>query len=867
LAKIILFSKDGLLKKQFIEIDYNGSVMDYCIENYYKSDIPFIVYEGDRPSKDCDITFDVEKMKGNGTYTIIETPAEAMTIISVVLIVLSVATILLLPKPKLPSNINRRQESPNNALGNRSNEARPLQRIPDIKGKVKSIPDVIMPTYRTFLGGNVREHGYYSVGRGQITIEELSDGDSLIDLIPNASAGIYYPNTSPNSATPSPFATIGDYVAEDVVTPFRSNEVDGVVLLDTEPQGAKDVSTVTINVIFYPANAFPFITEDSFIIYSDYFADYPDQYYTGNTVILTGVTVLDTIGNAVDISGTYEILLSTGGLLDLRPPTIPFTVNPVYIASSMISGTVETQINQPYFQDYYMTSNIYDVAMINISAPNGLYKDTGAAALLPLTIEYLIEVDGIEKVAGLWVGDGTPTISTTASFTSRTKAPTGITVSIPLGSQKAFRLRCKRTTARFEASGISDQTKLTDLYGLQNVVAEDFGDITTIQTFTIANQSATSQKQRQLNCIATENVDLYLGGGVFAGSLTANVDADGNSSAVQSFIKDSLDPYIGNRDITDIAADDMLAMELDINAYFGNSIHSQFNFTFDSTDITYQEYSQTLFNAINCIAYRDGTTIKAIFERQQDTPAMLFTHRSKRPNSETYSRSFTRSIENDGVEFNWVNPDTNVTDTITLSVDGTGITYNPKTFNIAGIRNETQATVRANRELNKIKYKKLDCSVEVTAEGRFVRPNDRIDIVKGSRVLTQDGEVMDHTGLTLTLSSDVSFDNVADVYSITLKLSDGSTENIICTAGANSNQVILSYAPSETLRTGTDSRRTEFSFGNDARHESESWLIQEIDLADKWFVSLKGINYTNLYYYQDTNSLDAFSDGFSDGFS
>jgi hypothetical protein len=308
-------------------------------------------------------------------------------------------------------------------------------------------------------------------------------------------------------------------------------------------------------------------------------------------------------------------------------------------------------------------------------------------------------------------------------------------------------------------------------------------------------------------------------------------------------------------------------MELDINAYFGNSNHSQFNFTFDSTDITYQEYSQNIFNAINCIAYRDGTTIKAIFERQQDTPAMLFTHRSKRPNSETYSRSFTRSIENDGVEFNWVNPDTNVTDTITLSVDGTGITYNPKTFNIAGIRNESQATIRANRELNKIKYKKLDCSVEVTAEGRFVRPNDRIDIVKGSRVLTQDGEVIDHTGLTLTLSSDVSFDNVADVYSITLKLSDGSTENIICTAGANTNQVILSYAPSETLRTGDDSRRTEFSFGNDARHESESWLIQEIDLADKWFVSLKGINYTNLYYYQDTNSLDAFSDGFSDGFS
>jgi len=875
LAKIKLFTKDGILENKFINIDYAGSVGEFIADVYYEKEIPFSVYEG-VPSIESDITFDEEKLlSGFGEYTIIETPSATLGVagvLAIISIVITVAAILLIPNPKLPANINRQQESPNNSLGSRGNRARPLQRIPDIKGQVVAIPDVIAPTYKTYVGADVFEHGFYCVGRGEIDVDDVQDGDTPLNLITGATAGVYFPNSSPNSGAPQ--IVIGDYVQEPVISAYRSNEIDGVDLPPEQSVGSTpliDLGFPTYPSVGMAINILPtewLIGLSAVGRGSNWLS--PD-YYVGNSVILKNwrVDLSTGIGQPTTrfiLDGEYEITEFTQvnpTVYTFKVAALPPDPTKTYVQNLESGCEITTRFSTPFNQWFYFTKELFDSAIVNITAPNGLYRDAGGASLLLLRIDYDLEVQGITKIGSDWVNDGNAPIITQSFLAGQSTALLGTTVNISFDRPQYFKIRVKRTTDKFALAGtVVDKTTIADIYAVKNVEQADFGDVTTIQTLTIGNSSASAVKERQLNCLATEKLFMYLGGGVFDTVKTKNIDADGNSSAVQSFITDAIDPYIGNRQLSEIAADDLLALETEINDYFGNSYHAQFNFTFDSTETTFQEYAQTIFNAINCIAFRDGTTISALFEKPQTVPAMLFTHRSKKPNAETYTRKFNQSLTNDGIVFDYVDSVTNKTESIYLPDKNA---LNPKKFNIAGIRNEQQATIRAYREWNKVRYMKVDCSVVVTAEGQFIRPNDMIAIVKGTRTLSFDGEVLDQSGLTLTLSADVSF-TPFDSHSITLKNEDGTTENIVCTAGTESNQVVLASPPAQTLRTGIDTRRTEFSFGNDARKESENWLIQEIDISEKWFVAVKGINYTDQYYANDADQLRAFSSAFSSAF-
>ena len=57
----------------------------------------------------------------------------------------------LIPDIPSPSNLNRTQQSPNNALAGRTNETRVLQRIEDIYGTVRSYPSLLQPVYSNIL--------------------------------------------------------------------------------------------------------------------------------------------------------------------------------------------------------------------------------------------------------------------------------------------------------------------------------------------------------------------------------------------------------------------------------------------------------------------------------------------------------------------------------------------------------------------------------------------------------------------------------------------------------------------------------------------------------------------------------------------
>ncbi|CAN5652200.1 hypothetical protein BH10PSE18_BH10PSE18_15330 [soil metagenome] len=187
------------------------------------------------PTAGFDISRDVPALLAGDapSYTVVELPgtgAEAFLAFQIILAGYSIASAFMAPKPDMPANVNRTQESPNNALGSRENQVRLMQRVEDIFGTVKAIPSLMMPTYTKYIDNIKVEYGYYCLGRGYYAIDTatIKDGDTPLGNITGASCAVYAPFVSPNNG--GPFIQIGPAIIDSIVTVRRSVEIDGVTL-------------------------------------------------------------------------------------------------------------------------------------------------------------------------------------------------------------------------------------------------------------------------------------------------------------------------------------------------------------------------------------------------------------------------------------------------------------------------------------------------------------------------------------------------------------------------------------------------------------------------------------------------------------
>lgn len=173
---------------------------------------------------------------------------EVAVVIGVVALIASVAAVLLIPEiPNMKTPQERSNQldggSPNNSLSRRTNEARPLQRIPLILGTVKAIPDQLMVPYTVFVDHIEQEIGYYCVGENEydIDVENVRDGDTRIDQIAKSSAHIYGPGDAPTGG-PGPYSgtqlAIGDPIEDPVLNVFQISGVNGQSM---EPINARTI--------------------------------------------------------------------------------------------------------------------------------------------------------------------------------------------------------------------------------------------------------------------------------------------------------------------------------------------------------------------------------------------------------------------------------------------------------------------------------------------------------------------------------------------------------------------------------------------------------------------------------------------------
>lgn len=844
MAIINFYTKEDEAGKYTVEvIDHKKGAIDWILSNIEKGR-NFSVYSG-QLSRDHEISRDFKKISEANEVSVFLLPGEAITVAYVIAAVLVVTALTVQPKA-LP-NLNRAQQSPNNNLSDRNNRPRLNQRIVDICGRIKSIPDVLSREYTRFVDNSEVRVGYYCVARNNLIIEDIKEGDTLISDIKGASAGVYGADKSPNNSSPD--IQIGELIDEPVYNVTQSADATGQKLLYQSTGKISLTSSATAFEAGYITDPFPFSSFDDF-------------FSVGDIVNLVDIKV------SVPDGGGGFVLIPVGEdthlVTAVEPDKITFDISGDSSWSLIpVSGSIDTFTNSPIISEvssglvgpFKMTTFKINKLLVNVSAINGIYKDD-AGERKNTTVQYAVRYHKLDD-NGNPIGSLTEIIE---GIEGKSSSQKGLTTEIDLGGDTFVQWEIERLTPlNTDASvNVIDEISVSSVFGLADIVNSDFGNVTTIQTRRTNEFLTAATKTPEVNCIATELVQKY-DSGVFATELTPN------TQAMQSLIRLALDPLVGRRATSELDLDLLVSIQEECETYFGSSQAGSFNYSFDSTSLSAQELFLTIGKAAFITLWREGRVLKGLFERPQSIPTMVFTHRSKQKNAETWNRKRNTSDSKDSIEFVYTDPQTHAKETLFFPADKSGL--NPSRIEMPGISGILQANWHMMRTFNKQLYQEITVDFGATAEGRFVKPNSLISVVKGARVHTFDGNIIATSGLLITLSQNVTFTD-GDSHSVVLKRRDGSTESILCFETSSDNVIELIELPSEEIYIGNDELKTEFSFGNEARLSGQLMLPQEISPNGKQYTKIKAINYSDLYYQNDTDQAGrAFSSGFSSGFN
>lgn len=809
--------------------------------------VPVRVYLGEI-GDDTDVTDDFEALKDeDAVYHIVEgAGGGALVVGALVALVVVAATVLLTKKPSLAvTATNNQAKSANNSLTDRSNKPRPYERSYDICGTVQTIPNDLMQTYKAFNStGALLEYSYYDAGRGHLHIEAdgVTEGDTLISDITGSSVAVYAPYTSPNN-TASPQLQIGDVIDQKLYVTYSNDDVDGIVLKapndigDNPSSGGTAKRISTTGYLYDPSG-------DS--AFSEFLS-------VGDVAVLSNFDVKD----VTNLNGSFEVLyvddfevrLAVNGASNWAALTSGQTYTLTERSDTFIgpSNTYDVSLTDWY----YMVRGEVDRVLANVAGQNGLYKYDGGYNRTSVTVELQYQMIDSQRNP---IGD-IYTVQGTVTGNNTDYVGTSIYGQLPTASR--FRARMRRIT-NFDKDydgTVSDEITFINLYGQSLDTTPHYGNRTTVHCARKQTPRAASIDNPELRMIATEMCYKYLGNGVFDTVMSPN------TQAVQSLIRLARDPAVGNLELTTANMDKLLAVQEEIESYFGSELAGQFCYTFDDYDTTMQDIVQTIAEAVFCTAYRKGADIMFRFDRPVAGPEMVFTHRSKTTGTEKWTRTFNDSTTYDSLSFSYIDPDTNVQETIYIPEE---LGANTEEYESKGVRNYQQAYWLAWRRYQRNTLSKVVVEFEATEEGALATPGGVISVVKGSRIAPQDGYVVAVNGLTLTLSQPVTF-TTGDDHSIILKKRDGSVQSISVIKGSHDREVIMLSAPEEAVYTGNSALKTEFSFGNEARHNAQKIVVSSIDPGDDRTVKITGYNYDDGFYKYD--GVAPYGSGFSDGFS
>ena len=604
--------------------------------------------------------------------------------------------------------------------------------------------------------------------------------------------------------------------------------------------------------------ALPFVTyENNVEIEHAYMCIGRGKYSIDSTKIKDGETPASDIdGMSVRVYGPYtspnsssDPQLSIGDSYTQRIDTVYRTDA---VNGQVLHPPNDLDGNDSWVGPFIMTGSNIDEIFCNIVGLSGLYKDDGETqTAITATVE--IEVTPLDRYD---VATGSPTTSSVnivGSATSRSSV--GVTKTLSLTAARKYSIRARRTDNRdLETQLVVDEIKWKDAYAVEPTSLLHFGDITTIQTRTRATEGSLSVKSRKLNCEAKRIIQVRTTGGDFIESVTNR-----SSDILLSVIED---PYIGGYSRNNVDLDSLYGAYSDLYDYFGDEEFTEFSYTFDKENVSFEETIQIICNASFTVPYRVGSTITFKANKKEEISTILFNHRNKLPNSEQRRISFGNLNNHDGVELKWVEPLDDSVQTMILPVDSRPI--NPKKISTVGVRSGLQAHMHCWRAWNRIRYQREVVKVPVTQEGALLVRTDRIVVTDNTRSETQCGEIVSQLGLTLTLSNTIRHSSKG--YSIFIQHEDGT----IVSADTSSHfgkEITLTSPLAKTLYfeepryCGPTYELVE----KDTNVRSSLFLVEGVAQGDSMTYDVNAVNWDERYWQNDTDFKDGTITTESDG--
>ena len=502
-------------------------------------------------------------------------------------------------------------------------------------------------------------------------------------------------------------------------------------------------------------------------------------------------------------------------------------------AVSSIEQECAVSVDGPRWTDYVILEDSQMNGVIsNFTCPQGSYKDNGKRQYKSnnTVVVGITEVDKNDNFIGL---EQTFSIDIKGSDFSRD----AVNKTLRASNSKRCAIRAHRSTYKdeeFEGS-VVDEIKWKHLYSFRNIGDHDINN-TRVRTMTTATAGALAIKQRKFNMPdATRCLPRYENG-------TMSTELYPTRSVADALVAVATDPKIGRRSIDELDLDQIYAEEARIKAYFGTDKAAEFNYTLDSSDLTFEDTFQLLASAVFSKAYRRSLKHYLSFEKPQDTSTLLFNHRNKIPNSEKRNISFGITKNYDGVTAKWIDSDGIER---TVSVPNNNL-QNADEIKFVGL-NEFQATKHAWRQWNKHLYQNLFTEFSATQEASLTVLTQRILVADNVIGETYDGDVKSQDGFNLELSQDVPYNGW-----IHLQLPSAELQAIqyIRTAPyqitlLNPTQTVLSTDPNNY-------QRAKFLISESSTQEQAFLLLDRS--GDKEF-KLRAGNYDARFYSEDLTPL------------
>lgn len=389
-----------------------------------------------------------------------------------------------------------------------------------------------------------------------------------------------------------------------------------------------------------------------------------------------------------------------------------------------------------------------------------------------------------------------------------------------------------------------------DAYTASNTTYTHFGNVTTIQTKTTANEQTAAIQSRRFNCLAHRRVQRIHTDGTL-------LTAAASSKFIDILADISLDPVVGNRQESELDLEGWYNVYEDVLNEFGHAFATEFSYTFDDQNTSYEEMFAMICETCFCSGYRLGNLLKIYFEKEQDTSVLLFNHRNKIPKTEQRIVTFGNPGDYDGIELEYTVQDSGEPARYYLPSDQSAVNANK--IKLGGVQQALQAYFHAHRFWNRLRYENTRVEFEATQESYMLKLNDKVLVADNTRADTLDGEIIAQVGTTLTLSQNV--DLSVGTYTIFMQDATGKVESRGVTQGAAANQVVLSSSTSLVLSSDAGNyARATYEIVENSSDRKREFLIDEIEPQDNFRNTIECVNYDIRYYQNDTDYINTIVD-------